>query len=93
MSDMNVENDLSPDVQMEMFQKAFDYINKKHGEVNLQTCLFEMYNEKLPQDYVVCVCLACISLIEKGADGFEKIEKGLVKKMKASVMKQVAEHL
>ena len=84
---------ISPDVQMEMFQKAFDYINKKHGEVKLQTRLFEMDNEKLPEDYVVCVCLACISLIEKGADGFDKIEKGLVKKMKTSVMKQVAEHL
>ena len=39
-----------------------------------------MYSEELPEDYVVCVCLACISLIEKGADDFEKIEKGLREK-------------
>ena len=93
MSETNMETLLSPDVQMQLFEKAFDYIKGKHGEVNLQTCLHEMYSEELPEDYVVCVCLACISLIEKGADDFEKIEKGLVKKMKASVMKRVAEHL
>lgn len=83
---------LTHDVQETMFKKAFDCVKEKHGEVNLQTCLSEMYNKDLDEDYVVCICLACISLIEKGSEDFEKIEEGLTQKMKKSIMKQVAEH-
>ena len=49
MSETNMETLLSPDVQMQLFEKAFDYIKGKHGEVNLQTCLHEMYSEELPE--------------------------------------------
>ena len=83
---------LTVDVQEAMFKKAFDYVMEKHGKVNFETCLFEMYNKDLEEDYVVCICLACISLIEKGSEEFEKIEEGLTKKMKKSIMTQVAEH-
>ena len=81
-----------PGIQEAMFRKAFDYVKAKHGEVNFQTCLFEMYNKDLEEDYIVCVCLTCISFIEMGSEDFEKIEKGLTQKIKKSIMKQVAEH-
>lgn len=84
---------LQPHVQKTLFEKAFDYIKKKHEQVNLQTCLMEMYNNDLEEEYIVCVCLACISLIESGKEEFEKIEKGLSEKMKKSVMTQVGEQL
>ena len=84
---------LTHDVQEAMFEKAFYYVKEKHGEVNLQTCLSEMYNKDLDEDYVICVSLACISLIEMGSGDFEKIQKGLTQKMKKSIMMQVGEHL
>lgn len=83
---------LTHDVQEVMFKKAFDYVREKHGEVNLQTCLSEMYNKDLEEDYVICVWLACISLLEMGSEDFEKIEEGLTQKIKKSIMKQVGEH-
>lgn len=88
-----MEGLLKPGVQEAIFKKAFDYVNGKHGKVNLETCLAEMYNKKLDEDYIVCICLACISLIESGKDDFEKIEEGLSEKMKKSVMRQVGEQL
>ena len=84
---------LQPHVQDALFEKAFNYVKGKHQEVNLQTCLMELYNENLDKDYVICVCLACISLIEMGSEDFEKIEEGLTQKMKKSVMTRVAEKL
>ena len=84
---------LTDDVQEVMFKKAFDYVMEKHGKVNFETCLFEMYNKDLEEEYIVCICLACISFIEKGSEKFEKIEEGLTQKMKKSIMKQVGEHL
>jgi len=88
-----MEGLLKPGVQEAIFKKAFDYVNGKHGKVNLETCLAEMYNKNLDEDYIVCICLACISLIESGKDDFEKIEEGLSEKMKKSVMRQVGEQL
>ena len=84
---------LQPGVQETIFKKAFDYVKSKHEEVNLQTCLFEMYNEDLEKEHVVCLCLACISLLEMGSEDFENIQEGLTKKMKSSIMKKVSEHL
>jgi hypothetical protein len=84
---------LQPGVQEIIFKKAFDYVKSKHQKVNLQTCLFEMYNEDLEEEYVVCLCLACISLLEMGSEDFENIQEGLTKKMKSSIMKKVTEHL
>ena len=84
---------LQPHVQDALFKKAFDYVKGKHGKVNLQTCLTEMYNETLDEDYTICVSLACISLIETGSEDFEKIEKGLTQKMKKSIMTKLGEHL
>lgn len=88
-----MEGLIDPGVQEAIFKKAFDYVNGKHGKVNLETCLTEMYNSDLDEEYIVCVCLACISLIESVKDDFEKIEEGLSEKMKKSVMTQVGEQL
>jgi hypothetical protein len=90
---INMEALLQPHVQDALFEKAFNYVKGKHQEVNLQTCLMELYNENLDKDYVICVCLACISLIEMGSEDFEKIEEGLTQKMKKSVMTRAAEKL
>ena len=87
------EDLLQPHVQEAIFKKAFYYVKGKHEVVNLQTCLTELYNENLDKEYAVCVCLACISLIEMGSDDFEKIEEGVTQKMKKSVMEQVSKHL
>ena len=88
-----MEELLQPHVQEVLFEKAFNYVKNKHGIVNLQTCLMEIYNNDLEEEYVVCVCLACISLIESGKEDFEKIEKGLSEKMKKSIMTRVGEQL
>jgi hypothetical protein len=88
-----MEELLRPEIQEAMFKKAFDYIKERHGIVNLQSCISEMYNKQLDEEYVICVCLACISLIEKGSEDFEKIQEGLTQKMKKSIMMQVGEHL
>lgn len=84
---------LQPDVQDALFEKAFNYVKGKHQEVNLQTCLIELFNENLDKDYVICVCLACISLIEMGSEDFEKIDEGLTQRMKKSVMTRAAEKI
>ena len=88
-----MEELLQPHVQEALFEKAFYYIKNKHESVNLQTCLMEMYNNDLEEEYVICVCLACISLIESGKEDFDKIENGLSERMKKSVMAQVGEQL
>ena len=88
-----MEELLQPHVQESLFKKAFDYVKEKHGEVNLQTCLAEMYNENLHEDHILCICVACWSLIEMGSEDFENIEKGLTEKIKKSIMMQVGEHL
>ena len=88
-----MEEILQPHVQEALFKKAFDYVKGKHGKVNLQTCITEMYSETLDKDYAISVCLACISLIEMGSEDFEKIEKGLTQKMKQSVMARAGEQL
>ena len=84
---------LQPQVQELLFTKAFDYVKAKHGEVNLQTCLIEMYNTNLDEEYILCICVACWSLIEMGSEDFEKIEEGLTQKIKKSIMMKVGEHL
>ena len=83
---------LQPHVQDALFEKAFNYVKGKHQEVNLQTCLIELFNENLDKDYVICVCLACISF-EMGSEDFEKIQEGLTQKMKKSVMTRAAEKI
>ena len=92
-SDDTMQKLFEPHVQEALFKKAFDYVKSKHGEVNTQTCISEMYNKDLDEEYVICVCWACLSLIEMSSETFEEIEEGLTSKMKKSIMKQVGEQL
>lgn len=83
----------NPEVQDKMFTQAFDIVNEKYDKVNLQNCLVVLLDKKTSKEDIVCVGLACISLLKKHSDDFESIEVGMTERIQKMIISEISQRL
>tara|TARA_Y100000992_G_C21148029_1_gene434809 strand:+ start:206 stop:523 length:318 start_codon:yes stop_codon:yes gene_type:complete len=79
--------------QDKMFTQAFNIVKEKHNKVNLQNCLCVLLDNETSSEDVLCVGIACLSLLNKQSDEFEKIENGMTDRIKKSIVLEMSNRL
>lgn len=83
----------NPEVQDKMFTQAFNIVNEKYDKVNLQNCLLVLLDENTSKEDLVCIGLACISLLKKQSDDFESIEVGMTERIQKMIISEISQRL
>ena len=81
------------EVQDKMFTQAFNLVKNKHDKVNLQNCLLVLLDEETSSQDVVCLGVACLSLLDMQSNDFEAIETGMTNKIKKFIVLEVSKKL
>lgn len=89
MTDTQLVEDMKNLDQQDLFNSAFEYLNKKYTKVNLATCIEALESNETPQEKRFSIGWAGLSLLEQHSHDFETIELGLTSKMKKRIIEKM----